>query len=149
MTTIADEQVESFSLDLNPTIPLAVQIRRGDYNYVDPAITVPRNFDLTVPVGHREVVLYRSLRFVYSEEVIARMQADGCVPGTLDDALALGQQFPDCQCQNRIVFLGTAWRVADNGHLVPILGWWPGGREFYLDWSDNGWPGEWLFAAVK
>lgn len=89
MTNKKTEEVEAFALDLDPTVPLPEQVRRGNYGYVNPALT-PENFRLTVPAGKRRVVLYDPHGFVSSEEMIRRMRADGCVPATLDDALAMG-----------------------------------------------------------
>jgi len=150
---------ERFVLDCpGPTVPLAEQIRHGNYNYANPDIT-DANFSLTIPAGKREVVLYDPRGYVSSETMIARMKADGCRPATFDDALAMGIQYPDRQRQNPIVFLGTAWRDPGGDRRVPVLGVWDGSRALSLYcfgerglgliWFDAGWSGLCRFAVVR
>ena len=75
------------------------------------------------------------------------MKADDCRPAVLDDALAMGIQFPNRQRQNPIVFLGTIWSGAGGGRLVPVLGVWIGLRELHLRWFGGVW--NCRFAAVR
>lgn len=143
------ETRETFALDLDPKVPLPEQIRRGNYSYVDPAIT-PEHFTLTLS-GKREVVLFDDPHgTVFSKEMIARMKQEGCVPATLDDALAMGAQFPDRQCQNTIVFLGTVWPDPRSRRRVPVLGKWVGRRMLSLfSGFGGGWRDSYRFAAVR
>lgn len=150
MLALMKKKVEAFEFDLpGPTIPLAEQVRRGCYNYVDPAITAPGNFQLTLPAGSREIVLYDSRGFMKSDELIVRMQADGCVPAVIDDALACGAAYPERQRTNPVVFLGTIWRGADDRRLVPVLSAWNGERELDLRLFGCDWGGSYRFAAVR
>lgn len=138
------QTVETLVLNLDPSIPLAEQIRRGNYTYVNSVIT-PNNFHLMVPAGKRDIILYDPRGYVSSEEMVRWMKGDGCVPATLDDALAMGQQYPDRQRRNPIVFLGTIWPVAFGIRHVSVLY----GRSLELSWFDNTWNMLCRFAAVR
>ena len=142
-------QFETFVLNLpGPTIPLEEQIRRGNHKYSNPAINAG-NFQLTIPAGKREVVLYDPRGYVSSEEMIRRMEADGYKPATLDDCLAMGAQHPDRQRQNPIVFLGSVWCDPVGYRHVPVLDDWGGVRLLLLCWFDDGWSDVCRVAAVR
>ena len=141
-------KTETLVLDLNPTIPPETQIQRGNYNYANPDINT-RNFNFTLPAGKREIVLYDPKGFVSSEEMIRRMKEDGCVPGVIDDCLAMGQQHPNRQRGNPIVFLGSVWRGAHGRRRVPVLVDCHGERKLSLCWFGDGWYGRYRFAAVR
>jgi hypothetical protein len=141
------EQLDTFTVTLDPTIGMAEWVRRGNYEYANPDIR-ERNFKLT-PTGTREVVLYDPKGAVSSEEMIRRMKADGYKPAGIDDCLAMGAQFPERQRQNPIVFLGSVWRGPVGGQLVPVLYGWRGRRKLGLGWFDGGWGGSYRFAAVR
>lgn len=140
-------QPETLVLELNPSVPLEVQIKRGNYNYVNPAIN-PQHFTLTLS-GKREVVLFDPHGTVSSEEMVRRMKQDGYVPATLDDALSMGQQYPDRQRQNPIVFLGSVWPGFGGSRRVAVLSYWLGARRLSLSWFDSGWSDFYRFAAVR
>lgn len=148
MCTSTKNAVETFLLDLDPKVSLAERIRAGNYGYVNPDIT-PENFTLTVPAGKREVVLYDPKGYTSSEAMIARMKADGYVPATLDDALAMGQKYPDRQRANPIVFLGSVWPDPNGYQRVPVLVGWFGGRWLCLVGFGGGWLDFCRFAAVR
>ena len=142
---------EMFTLNLDPKVPLAEQVRLGNYDYANPAFTTPGNFSLTLPAGKREVILYDPHGSVSSEEMIRRMKAEHCIPATLDDALAMGIQFPERQRTNPIVFLGTIWCDGIGLRHVPVLNFWYGRRELNLSWFDDVWDdnAHGRFAAVR
>ncbi len=138
---------EGFALVLDPSVPLEEQVQRGNYNYANPAIT-QEHFSLTLS-GGCEVVLFDPHGTVSSEEMVRRMKQDGYVPATLDDALAMGTQFPERQRQNPIVFLGSVWRDGDGSRRVPVLFDWSGERGLGLGWFVYGWSVRCRFAAVR
>ena len=139
---------EIFVAELNARVPLDEQILRGQYNYINPAITT-RKFKLTISAGKREIVLYDPRGFVSSKEMIRRMKPDGCVAAVIDDCLAIGQQFPNRQRRNPIVFLGTVCRDAHGNRRVPVLDCWDGERKLDLAWFDDDWNDVCRFAAVR
>lgn len=144
---LTSNQAETFVLYLNPAIPLEEQIQRGNYKFTHPAINLT-NFSLTLPAGKRRIVLYDPKGPATSEQIVARMKADGYIPAILDDALAMGQQRPNRQRQNPIVFLGTVWRDTTYRCFVPVLGQWCGRRDLNLiRFSHNCTSAR--FAAIK
>lgn len=147
MPTKAMLSYETYSVIRDPTVSIQEQINRGGYGYANPAIN-SGNFKLSLS-GSRDIVLYDPRGFVSSEEMIRRMDGDGFLSATLDDALAFGIEHPDRQCQNPIVFLGTVWRGSDRDRRVPVLNHWDGRRGLHLRWFDSVWDGSCRFAAVR
>jgi hypothetical protein len=153
MSTKTAIQRETFALTLDPTVPLSEQVRMGTYGELNGNYK-PENFTLTL-TGNREVVLFDPQGAVSSEEMIARMKAEGYVPALIDDALAMGVQYPDRQKKNAIVFLGTLFHDHDScgDERVPLLDGWEdvseGGRLLLLGWFGNEWPDGCRFAAVR
>jgi hypothetical protein len=147
MSTSTETTRETFALAFDPTIGIGEWVRRGNYTRPNPDIN-ERNFKLTLS-GTRKIVLYDPKGAVSSDEMIRRMKADGYKPAGIDDALAMGAQFPERQRQNPIVFLGTTWRDPDGLQHVPVLSGWCGGRRLGLDWFDFVWDGRYRFAALR
>jgi hypothetical protein len=139
--------IETYPVTLDPTVSLEGQINAGNYAFVDEHYT-PQNFPLTL-TGQREVMLFDPLGNVSSEEMIALMKADKCVPATIDDCLAFGTTFPERQRKNPIVFLGTVFHDPNRGRHVPVLRGWVGGRSLYLGWFVDRWSYGCRFAAVR
>jgi len=144
----ATQAAETLILSLDPSVSLQDQVARGKYGYVNPNYT-PDNFRLTAPAAKREVVLYDPRGYVSSEEMIARMKADGNKPAGIDDCLAMGAQHPERQRRNPIVFLGTVWCDSVGSRRVPVLDGWNGGRWLFLCWFVGDWVGGCRFAAVR
>jgi hypothetical protein len=147
MFTKTTVQRETFALTLDSAVSVSEMIRRGNYGYVSDDYA-PANLNLTL-TGPREVVLFDSKGSVYSKEMIARMKAEGYVPATIDDALAMGAQFPDRQKENAIVFLGTTWAAPGRDRHVPVLSRWEARRELQLHWFGHVWHARCRFAAVR
>lgn len=143
------EEFETFMLDLDPGVPLAEQISRGNYDYVHEYYT-PENFQLT-KAGKREIMLYDPKGDASSGEMIRRMAENGDRPAVLDDALELGYKFPARQRQNPIVFLGeeTVWRGPDGNRRAPVLREWSDERGLDLCWFGDAWHAGCRFAAVR
>jgi hypothetical protein len=120
---IDTEKVKNFerlSIELDPSLSLEDQIRRGNYSTVDGNFT-SRDFHLSLS-GKREIILYEIEEMIPGpSDLIRRMQADGNAPATLDDALAIGYKFPDKQLQHPIAFLGGVWVNWSHISVFPAL----------------------------
>jgi hypothetical protein len=147
MTTKTAPTTETYPVTLDPTVSLDEQIKAGNYGYVN-TLYKARNFKLTL-AGSREIVLFDAGGSVTSETMIARMKAEGFIPATLDDALAMGAKYPTRQKKNPIVFLGTVFRGPGDGRRVPVLGNGDGKRGLNLNWFDDDWFLYFRFAAVR
>jgi hypothetical protein len=137
---------ESFRIKLNPNVSFEEQVHEGNYGYSDKFLT-SANFQLSVS-GVRDVTLFDPGATSTTEEMIARMNAAGCVPALIDDALAMGIQFPDRQKTNPIVFLGSSYRASDGLQHFPVLVGWGGVRGLELYWFGDDWADLYEFAAI-
>ena len=129
------------------------QIKSGHYDDVNKHFT-PKHFQPTLD-GKRTVVLFdpKGLIAVSFEEMTNRMKAAGAsFPPSLDDALAMGTQFPNRQKRNPIVFLQELSFAARTDLIVFLhsLGW-NNTRRLDLIWTGINWRFryDFRFAAVR
>lgn len=125
---------------------LQKMIHDGKYDQCSKAINA-RNF---VKQGQGVVQVYIELVYLGNKgfdgfaNATAILNQRGLRPITLEELLALGQQYPAAQCEYTIAALGSIWTDQEGKKFCPILGRSSGFpnsrsaiRQLYLRWEQN------------
>jgi hypothetical protein len=117
---------------------LEAMIAAGHYDWVNDNITSSRfplkgdgRKDLAAEVIHFN-------RDISSDNAVADLNRMGLRPGTIEELLAFGAEFPEMQRQFPIIALGSSCKV-DGVRRVASLGGGGSRRSLYLLWWVLGW----------
>lgn len=128
---------------------IADGISAGIYDRVSKDIT-EKNFPTTQSgKAETEIRLVYFGKFMSTDTVLAEMEKQNLRPATIQELLAIGENYPELQRESPIVALGSVWVRPYGGRYVPYLGGSGGGRRLDLDWDEGDWHGRCRFAAVS
>lgn len=96
------------------------RIIAGKYGWSHPDIDDGR-FELTLPEGEHEVVLFQPQRALLGHSAIQMMAEAGLEPALIDHGLAFGEQYPEIQKTCEVVILGSSARCTTEESDVLVL----------------------------
>jgi|GEM_PF-768561 len=129
-------------------------VAAGKYDWVSSIIT-EEHFPIPNELVGKKVTISGKLfhfdRDISSEEAIKEMNKDGYrTPRHLAEFLALGEAYPDPQCQQfSIIALGPVWHNTVGSRCVPELIVSGSLRELRLYWFDVDWGASCRFFGVR
>lgn len=140
---------QTFTVMVDETLALADAIAEAKFDWVNENIT-EKNFPK--PKGgtksSREIAIFHFGKTMSSEDVIAKMDAEGYRPATIWELLAFARDNPDLQRQFPIVALGSVG-VVGGDRSVACFDRGGSRRDLTLDWFVGGWRGDCRFLAVR
>lgn len=136
------------TLTVLPSLTLAERIAAGMYYWNNSEITSERFPDDPTTIGKWEWELVGYDHRSSSKNTKAALEVDGWVSAKWEHLLAFGTAFPEAQCKNPIIALGSVCSV-DGSRFV--LGLWrvSGGRCVHLRRWDDVWRSFFRFLRVR
>jgi len=124
-------------------------VKAGRYNWSNPNIT-SKNFP-TKRKGTAvvEVELVHFNRYIWTAEILHKLDKMGCRPAELHELLAFGEKHPEAQQEFPVIALGSVWRDRNGHRNVPYLYEFGSKRLLGLDWIEEAWIRICRFAAVR
>ena len=124
-------------------------VAAGNYGWKNDLVN-GKNFPMRpMPEGPREIVLLEFDHDPGSEEVFAEAQRQGLERPVYEDALFFGEQHPEEQRKDPIVFLHEPWQH-QNGNLdVLVLDCVGRNRDLFLNYFGSRWLQRCRFAFVR
>jgi len=139
---------DQFPITIDYSKTLDQMIAECGCNHIHQKITAA-NFSITGKgVVKEEVILVPFNRYISSKDAIAELTKMGLEPARIEHALAFEKKYPDVQCKQPIVFLGSSCEI-DGRRGPPYLDACEMIREFGVGYSDSDWLDDCLFAAVQ
>jgi hypothetical protein len=124
---------------------------KSGFVYADPHIT-SENFRAAVPDGRsaREAVLVNFEEYIFSDDVLKRLDQRGLRAGLPTELADLSRSHPDsaelARCMP-LVALADSWEGPLGNLLVAYLVGDARGRELSLHWRGSGWAETYWFLA--
>lgn len=141
--------VGQFQIDATGTRTTDKVVAAGNYDWKNDWVN-GKNFPMRpIPEGHREIVLMEFDHDHSSEEVLAEAERQGLERPRYEDALFFGEQHPEEQRKNPIVFLHEPWQCPLRVLSVLVFYCVDRGRSMHLTYFVNKWRQRCRFAFVQ
>jgi len=124
-------------------------IKGGRYDWFDPNITDAHFPNTRSVTSSLEVYIVEYGKCMSAKNVLANLDKRNLRPATLQELLAVGEQYPDLQREFPIVALGSVWQNAEGNRCVPCIVGGGSSRGLRLHWIGGDWGGLCRFAAVR
>jgi hypothetical protein len=131
------------------SLSLSDCIALGKYDWVNDHIN-EKNFPTKTKRDYEvEYRIFHLNKYISSESAIAEMEKEGFKPGNILELLKFGDNQPELQRQFPIVALGSVWRNANDGRIVPVLDYVGGKRKLDLYRFGHDWLDRYRFLGVR
>lgn len=142
-----DDEILTVTVDYDRSV--ASGIEAGKYNWSNSNITDDHFPNAGSGKSDVEVIIVNYGKDMSTKNVFKDLDKRNLRPATLQELLAISEQYPDKQRDFPIIALGSVWQSPSGDRNVPCLDGIGSNLELVLRWIDGGWDGICRFAAVR
>ncbi len=147
VTITENDEVLNVTVDYDRSV--ASGIKAGKYDWSNSDITDDHYPNSGSGKSDVEIILVHYGKDMSTKNVLKDFDKRNLRPATLQELLAIGEQFPDKQREFPIIALGSVWRNSRGNRYVPCLIGSGSYRGLDLYWIVSDWHDICRFAAVR